>query len=154
MRLAGVFILALVASAGAGVVLFVGTSLLPDGRGGASRGLGEAFRAVLTMVFVLLAIALYGIAVWRRDRQRHLKRARYGLLLVPLLILVLGIADNGFANIHWLHEAVGAVQMFTPLWAVALAQWFVLHIYLTRQASVATAAPASISKSSNSTRKP
>ena len=154
MRLAGVFILAFVASAVAGVALFAATSLLPDGSDAASRGLGEAFRAVLTMVFVLLAIVLYGIAVWRRDRQRHLKRALYVLLLVPLLILVLGIADNGVANIHWLHEAVGAVQMFTPLWAVALAQWFVLHIYLTRQASLATAAPASTLKFSNSTRKP
>jgi hypothetical protein len=141
MRLAGVFILAFVASAVAGVALFAATSWLPDGDDAAGRGLGEAFRVVLIAVFVLLAIVLYGIAVWRRDRQRHLKRALYILLLVPLLILALGIADNGFRNIHWLREAVGAVQMFTPLWAVALAQWFVLHIYLTRQTISAKAAP-------------
>ena len=153
MRLAGVFILAFIASAVAGVALFAATSLLPDGSDAANHGLGEAFRAVLPLVFVILAIVLYGIAVWRRDRQRHIKRALYVLLLVPLLILILGIADNGVANVHWLHEAVGAVQMFTPLWAVALAQWFVLHIYLTRQAISATAAPASITKSSKSTRK-
>jgi hypothetical protein len=89
----------------------------------------------------MLAIVLYGIAIWRRDRQRHLKRALYILLLVPLLILVLGLADNGFRNIHWLREAVGAVQMFTPLWAVALAQWLILHIYLSRQTRSAKAAP-------------
>src|ERR1700757_62812 len=133
MRLAGVFILAFVASALAGVVLFAAPSWLPDGTDGAGRGLGEAFRALLILVFVLLAIVLYGIAFWRSNRERHLKRALYILLLVPLLILALGIADNGVGNIHWLREAVGAVQMFTPLWAVALAQWFVLHIYLTRQ---------------------
>ena len=141
MRLAGVFILAFVASALAGVVLFAATSLLPDWDDAAGRGLGEAFRALLTLVFVMLAIVLYGIAIWRRDRQRHLKRALYILLLVPLLILVLGLADNGFRNIHWLREVVGAVQMFTPLWAVALAQWFVLHIYLTRQGKLAKAVP-------------
>ena len=141
MRLAGVFILAFVASALAGVVLFAATSLLPDWDDAAGRGLGEAFRALLTLVFVMLAIVLYGIAIWRRDRQRHLKRALYILLLVPVLILVLGLADNGFRNIHWLREAVGAVQMFTPLWAVALAQWFVLHIYLTRQGKLAKAVP-------------
>jgi hypothetical protein len=141
MRLAGVFILAFVASALAGVVLFAATSLLPDWDDAAGRGLGEAFRALLTLVFVMLAIVLYGIAFWRRNRERHLKRALYILLLVPLLILVLGLADNGFRNIHWLREAVGAVQMFTPLWAVALAQWFVLHIYLTRQSNLAKAAP-------------
>ena len=141
MRLAGVFILAFVASVLAGVALFAATSWLPDGDDAAGRGLGEAFRALLILVFVLLAIVLYGIAIWRRDRARHLKRALYVLLLVPLLILVLGIADNGFRNIHWLREAVGAVQMFTPLWAVALAQWFVLHIYLTRQSNLAKAAP-------------
>jgi cell division protein FtsW (lipid II flippase) len=141
MRLAGVFILAFVASALAGVVLFAATSLLPDWDDAAGRGLGEAFRALLTLVFVILSIVLYGIAVWRRDRERHLKRALYILLLVPLLILVLGVADNGFHNIHWLREAVGAVQMFTPLWAVALAQWLVLHIYLTRQTRSAKAAP-------------
>ena len=141
MRLAGVFILAFVASALAGVVLFAATSWLPDGDDAAGRGLGEAFRALLILVFVLLAIVLYGIAIWRRDRARHLKRALYVLLLAPLLILVLGIADNGFRNIHWLREAIGAVQMFTPLWAVALAQWFVLHIYLTRQSGLAKAAP-------------
>jgi hypothetical protein len=141
MRLAGVFILAFVASALAGVVLFAATSLLPDWDDAAGRGLGEAFRALLTLVFVMLAIVLYGIAIWRRDRQRHLKRALYILLLVPLLILVLGLADNGFRNIHWLREAVGAVQMFTPLWAIALAQWLILHIYLTRQSRSAKAAP-------------
>ena len=141
MRLAGVFILAFVASALAGVVLFAATSLLPDWDDAAGRGLGEAFRALLTLVFVMLAIVLSGIAIWRRDRQRHLKRALYILLLVPLLILVLGLADNGFRNIHWLREAVGAVQMFTPLWAVALAQWLILHIYLTRQSRSAKAAP-------------
>jgi cell division protein FtsW (lipid II flippase) len=141
MRLAGVFILAFVASAVAGVALFAATSYLPDWDDPAGRGLGEAFRAVLIFVFVLLAIALYGIAFWRRNRERHLKRALYILLLVPLLILVLGIADNGVRNIHWLREAIGAVQMFTPLWAVALAQWFILHIYLTRQTNLAKAAP-------------
>jgi len=140
MRLAGVFILAFVASALAGVALFAATSLLPDWNDAAARGLGEAFRAVLTLVFVFLAIVLYGIAVWRRDRARHLKRALYILLLVPILILGLGLADSGFRNIHWLREAVGAVQMFTPLWAVALAQWFVLHIYLARQGNLAKAA--------------
>ncbi len=140
MRLAGVFILAFVASALAGVALFAATSLLPDWNDAAARGLGEAFRAVLTLVFVLLAIVLYGIAIWRRDRQRHLKRALYILLLVPILILGFGLADSGFRNVHWLREAVGAVQMFTPLWAVALAQWFVLHIYLTRQGNLAKAA--------------
>jgi hypothetical protein len=141
MRLAGVFILAFVASALAGVVLFAATSLLPDWDDAAGRGLGEAFRALLTLVFVMLAIVLYGIAFWRSNRQRHLKRALYILLLVPLLILVLGLADNGFRNIHWLREAVGAVQMFTPLWAIALAQWLILHIYLTRQRRSAKAAP-------------
>jgi cell division protein FtsW (lipid II flippase) len=141
MRLAGVFILAFVASALAGVVLFAATSLLPDWDDAAGRGLGEAFRALLTLVFVILAIVLYGIAVWRRDRERHLKRALYILLLVPVLILVLGLADNGFRRIHWLREAVGAVQMFTPLWAVALAQWLILHIYLSRQTRSAKAAP-------------
>jgi len=141
MRLAGVFILAFVASALAGVALFAATSWLPDGDDAAGRGLGEAFRALLILVFVLLAIVLYGIAFWRRNRERHLKRALYILLLVPLLILVLGIADNGFRNIHWLREAVGAVQMFMPLWAVALAQWFILHIYLRRQSGLAKAAP-------------
>jgi hypothetical protein len=141
MRLAGVFILAFVASALAGVVLFAATSVLPDWDDAAGRGLGEAFRALLTLVFVMLAIVLYGIAIWRRDRQRHLKRALYILLLVPLLILVLGLADNGFRNIHWLREVVGAVQMFTPLWAVALAQWLILHTYLSRQTRSAKAAP-------------
>ena len=141
MRLAGVFILAFVASALAGVVLFAATSLLPDWDDAAGRGLGEAFRALLTLVFVILSIVLYGIAVWRRDRQRHLKRALYILLLVPLLILALGLADNGLHNIHWLREAIAAVQMFVPLWAVALAQWAVLHIYLSRRSDLAKAAP-------------
>jgi hypothetical protein len=36
---------------------------------------------------------------------------------------------------------VGAVQMFTPLWAVALAQWLILHTYLSRQTRSAKAAP-------------
>jgi cell division protein FtsW (lipid II flippase) len=140
MRLAGVFVLAIVASAVAGLVLFAATSLLPDWNDPAGRGLAEAFRALLTMVFVLLGIVLYGLAFWRRNRERHLKRALYILFLVPFLILVLGLADNGFHNFNWLHEAVGAVQMFAPLWAVALAQWLVLHIYLSRQTSPAKAA--------------
>jgi hypothetical protein len=140
MRLAGVFILAFVASAVAGVALFAATSYLPDWDDPAGRGLGEAFRAVLTLIYVVLAIVLYGIAVWRRDPGLHMRRALYILFLVPFLILVLGLADNGFHNIRWLHETVGAVQMFAPLWAVALAQWLVLHRYLSRQTASAKVA--------------
>jgi hypothetical protein len=140
MRLAGVFILAFVASAIAGVVLFAATSYLPDWSDPAARGIGEAFRAVLTLVYVILAIVLYGIAIWRKDRGRHMKRALYILFLVPFLILMLGLADNGFHNIRWLPESVGAVQMFAPLWAVALAQWHVLHRYLSRQTAKAEVA--------------
>jgi cell division protein FtsW (lipid II flippase) len=139
MRLAGVFILAFVASALAGLVLFVATSYLPAWNDPAGRGLDEAFRAVLTMVYVLLAVVLYGLAFWRQNRERHLKRALYVLFLVPFLILVLGIADNGVQHVQWPREAIGAVQMFTPLWAVALAQWLVLHRYLSRRANLAKA---------------
>jgi hypothetical protein len=35
---------------------------------------------------------------------------------------------------------VGMVQMFVPLWSVALAQWIILHIYLSRQTTLAKAA--------------
>jgi hypothetical protein len=140
MRLAGVFILAFVASAAAGLLVYAGASLLPDWDDPAGRGLGEAFRALLTLVYVVLGIVLYGIAVWRRDRERHLKRALYVLLLVPFLIVVLGIANNGIHHIDWLRESVGMAQMFAPLWIVALVQWLVLHIYLSRQAILAKAA--------------
>jgi hypothetical protein len=61
------------------------------------------------------------------------------LLLAPLLVVVLGVVNNGIYGIHWLREAVGAVQMFVPLWAVALAQWLILHGYLSRQAAPAGA---------------
>jgi hypothetical protein len=139
MRLAGVFILALVASAIAGMLAYGAVSLLPDWDDAAGRGLGEAFRALLTAVYVILGIILYGLAAWRRDPARHLKRALYTLLLAPFLIAVLGAADNGLHGINWLHEAVGLVQMFTPLWSVALVQWLILHIYLSRRTAPAPA---------------
>ena len=44
MRLAGVFILAFVASAIAGMLAYAAVSLLPDWDDPAGRGLGEAFR--------------------------------------------------------------------------------------------------------------
>ena len=47
MRLAGVFILAFVASAVAGMLAFAAVSFLPDWDDAAGRGLGEAFRALL-----------------------------------------------------------------------------------------------------------
>jgi hypothetical protein len=83
---------------------------------------------------------LYGLAVWRRDRPRHLKRALYILLLVPFLVVVLGVINNGARNINWLREIVGMVQMFVPLWIVALAQWLILHIYFARRSTGANAA--------------
>ena len=102
-------------------------------------GLGEAFRALLTAVYVILGMLLYGFALWRRDRARHLKRALYTLLLAPFLISILGAVDNGLRGINWLRESVGMVQMFVPLWSVALAQWLILHMYLTRRAASAAA---------------
>jgi hypothetical protein len=140
MRLAGVFILAFVASAIAGMLVHAAVSFLPDWDDAAGRGLGEAFRALLTAGYVILGIVLYGFALWRRDRQRHLKRALHILLLVPFLVVVLGALDNGVHNINWLHEAVGMAQMFTPLWGVALVQWLILHIYLSRRTATAEAA--------------
>jgi hypothetical protein len=138
MRLAGVFILAFVASAVAGVIAHAAVSFLPDWDGAA--GLGEAFRMLLTAVYVILGIILYGFAVWRRDRERRLKRALHILFLVPFLVVVLGLIDNGAHRFDWLRESVGLVQMFVPLWTVALVQWLILHIYLSRQTTLAKAA--------------
>ena len=135
MRSAGVFVLAFVASIIAGVLAFAASSLLPVWDDAAGRGLDEAFRALLVAVYVILALVLYGFAAWRGDRERHLKRGLRVLCLVPLLIPVLGLINNGIHNIHWLRESVGAVQMFVPLWMVALVQWLILHMYLPRQAA-------------------
>src|ERR1700688_674414 len=137
MRSAGIFVLAFVASAMAGMLVYAAVSLLPDWDDAAGRGLGEAFRAVLTAAYVILSFILYGFAAWRSNRQRHLKRALYILFLVPFLIAVLGLADNGVRGINWLREAVGTVQMFTPLWIVALVQWLILHMYLSRRTAPA-----------------
>jgi hypothetical protein len=142
MRLAGVFILAFVASAIAGMLAYAAVSLLPDWDDPAGRGLGDAFRALLIAAYVILSIVLYGFAAWRSDRERHLKRALYILFLAPLLIVVLGLVNNGIHGIKWLRETVGMVQMFAPLWVVALAQWLVLHIYLSRQSAPTKAVSA------------
>jgi len=135
MRTAGVFVLAFVASVVVGVLAFAVYSLLPDWDDAAGRGLGEAFRAVLIVVYVIIAIIVYGFAAWRGDRERHLKRRLGILCLVPLLIPVLGLVDNGIHHIQWFRETVGAVQMFVPLWLVVLVQWLVLHMYLPRRAA-------------------
>ena len=135
MRTAGVFVLAFVASVVVGMLAFAASSLLPDWDDAAGRGLGEAFRAVLIAVYVITAIIVYGFAAWRGDRERHLKRGLHVLCLVPLLIPVLGLIDNGIHHIQWFRETVGAVQMFVPLWLVALVQWLILHMYLPRRAA-------------------
>jgi hypothetical protein len=140
MRSAGIFVLAFAASSVAGAVAYIVVSLLPDWDDAAGRGLGEAFRALLTAAYVILSMILYGFAAWRLNRERHLKRALFILFLVPFLISVLGLIDNGIHDIHWLREAVGMVQMFTPLWIVALVQWLILHIYLSRRKALAEAA--------------
>jgi hypothetical protein len=139
MRLAGMLVLAFVASAVAGALTYAAVSFLPDWDDAAGRGLGDAFRALLTAVYVILGMLLYGFALWRRDPARHLKRALYTLLLAPFLISVLGAVDNGLRGINWWREIVGMVQMFTPLWSVALAQWLILHIYLLRRSAPAPA---------------
>jgi hypothetical protein len=61
----------------------------------------------------------------------------------PFVIPILGLINNGVRHIDWLREAVGAVQMFAPLWIVVLVQWLILHMYLSRRA-----APAEIELSS------
>jgi hypothetical protein len=150
MRSVGIFVLAFVASAVAGLLAYGAVSWLPDGDDAAGRGLGEAFRVLLTAVYVILGLILYGFAMWRRDSERHLKRALMILFLVPFLIVVLGLIDNGIHHINWLREAVGMVQMFTPLWTVALVQWLILHIYLLRRTASAEAASTSTSTSISS----
>jgi hypothetical protein len=140
MRSAGVFVLAFFASAVAGMLAFAAASLLPDWDDPAGRGLGQAFLVLLIAVYVILSVVLYGLAAWRGNRERHMKRALAILLLIPFLIVILGIIDNGIQHIHWLREIVGMVQMFTPLWTVALVQWLILHIFLLRQAAAAKAA--------------
>src|ERR1700688_93064 len=139
MRLAGVLILAFGASAIGGALGFAAGSLMPDWDDAAGRGLGEAFRVLLIAVYLILSMLLFGLALWRRDREHHLKRALSILLLAPLLVVVLGVVNNGIYGIPWLREAVGAVQMFVPLWAVALVQWLILHSYVSRQTAAAEA---------------
>jgi hypothetical protein len=140
MRLLGVFILAVIASAIAGMIAYAAMSFLPDWDDPAGRGLGEAYRFVLTAGYVVVGIVLYGLVVWRRDRERRLKRMLHVLFLVPFLVVVLGLFDNGLHHIDWLREGLGLVQMFVPLWTVALAQWLILHIFLSRQSTLAKAA--------------
>jgi hypothetical protein len=140
MRLAGVFMLALVASAVAGAIAYAAVSFLPDWDDPASHGLGEAFRLALTFGYMILGIVLYSLAVWRRDRARRLKRMLWILFLVPFLVVALGLFDNGFEHIDWWREGTGLVQMFVPLWTVVLAQWLILHIFLSRQSTLAKAA--------------
>jgi hypothetical protein len=142
MRSAGIFILAFVASVVAGLLAFAAVSFLPDWDDPAGRGLGEAFRVVLIMGYVILSMILYGFAVWRGNRERRLKRALRVLLLVPFLIVVLGLVNNGAQHIDWLREGVGMLQMFTPLWIVALVQWLILRNYLSRSAVPVEAASA------------
>ena len=127
MRSAGVLVLAFVASAVAGMLGFAAVSLLPDWDDAAGHGLGEAFRVLLIAVYVILAITVYGFALWRGNREHHLRRGLRILVLVPLVIPVLGLINNGVRHIDWSRETVGAVQMFAPLWIVAL--------YLSRQAA-------------------
>ena len=139
MRLAGIFILAIIASALAGGGAIAAVSWLPDWDN-AEPGIDDAFRVLSTMAYVTLSLILYGLAIWRRNRDRHLKRALHILLLVPLLIIVLAMAQIGVQTINWLREAIGMVQMFVPLWIIALVQWSVLHLYLSRRTSRAEAA--------------
>jgi Ca2+/Na+ antiporter len=140
MRLAVFLILAFVASAIAGTLAYAAVSLMPAWDDAAGRGLSEAFSALLIAVYLILSILLFGLALWRTDRDRHLKRALFILLLAPLLIVVLGLVNNGIYGINWLRELFGAVQMFAPLWAVALVQWLILHTYLSRRTAPAEAA--------------
>jgi hypothetical protein len=140
MRSAGVFVLAFVASAIAGMLVFGAVSFLPDWDDAAGRGLGQAFLVLLIAVYVILGVVLYGLAAWRSNPERHMKRARAVLLLIPFLIVILGVIDNGIHRINWLREIVGMVQMFTPLWTVALVQWLILQTWLPRPVAPAGAA--------------
>jgi hypothetical protein len=142
MRLLGIFFLAIIASALAGGGAFAAVSMLPDWDDAAGRGLGEAFRAILIAGYVILSLVLYGFALLRRDRDRHLTRVLYILLLVPFLIVVLGMAQNGVGNVNWLKETTGMVQMFVPLWIVAWIQWAILGSWLSRQTPRAEAVSA------------
>jgi hypothetical protein len=146
MRSAGVFVLAFVASAVAGTIAYIAVLYLPDWDDAAGRGLGEAFLAVQVAAYVILGMILYGFAAWRLNRGRRLERALYVLLLVPFLIAILGLIDNGIHNINWPREAVGMVQMFTPLWVVALVQWLILHICLSRPTAAAETSSTSTAR--------
>ena len=123
---------AIAASIVAGALELAAVSLLPDWDDAAGRGLGQAFLALLTAAYVVVSAILLGFAMWRRDRDRHLRRALYILLLAPFLIIMLGAIDNGIRRIDWIREIVGMIQMFIPLWTVALVQWLIVHSYSAR----------------------
>jgi hypothetical protein len=142
MRLVGILILALIASALAGSGALAAVSYLPDWDGATGRVLDAGFRTLLAVGYVFLSFILFGLALWRRDRLRRLKRALYILLLVPFLVVVLGRVQDGVQQIIWTREAVGMVQMFMPLWIVALVQWAILHRTLSWQARRPEAASA------------
>ena len=65
----GMLILAFVASAITGALAFAAVSLLPDWDDAGGRGLGDAFRALLVAVYLILSILLFGLALWRKTEN-------------------------------------------------------------------------------------
>jgi len=135
MRWFLLILLAAVLSAGAGfAVWYASSAWLPSYDDAAGRGLGEVYRLFFTAVYVLVAGVVF--AITGRRNARALTTAVLVLLLAPFPIDIVGCMQNS-GSFDLRKESFSSLQMFLPLWTVAVVQWLIVRWYIRRPAPAA-----------------
>jgi len=148
MRLLVIVLLAGLLSLFAGLAATIaGSALIPCSSDPAGCGLGEAYRVFGVPIYVLIAMATFGLAAAGKNRQGAVRVAMKVLLLVPLFLIVFSIiADLSAGKPLRSSDMREALQAAVPVWAVILVQWFVVRDFLRRRAQEPSAAPGDVAK--------
>ena len=106
--------------------------LMPRYDGAASVGIGKVFGGLGSLLYAPLAAAVYGVILWRGGRRGAIAIAAVVLMALPAAVLLIGVSRGGGGLMR---EFQGTLQFIVPLAVIAVVQWLMLHLHLSRQPS-------------------
>lgn len=117
--------------------MLASSTLIPCRSDPAGCGLSSAYQALIIPVEVVFVAGVNVVSALRRQRELALKRGFLTLMLVPICLMVLGLASDLYGGRRTQSADVLELLQFALLfWTITLVQWLLFRNILAERGAV------------------